>query len=192
MCFGTRTLRFESWLHHTHLGKTLNLSGPQFLLENGHSFPECSTVLIEHLLCADRHPALGSSLLSQRWWHSCLFFWFGFPLTDSFAAPHASSASLSLHHYFQGSLTLCLQLSVNYLKASWSGGKFGSLYVTSGSPGVMWHLPPPFPLFVCLRKFVCFPSHFAFSENLQCAFSLCLSEAYSYKMIFLPFLMVYF
>lgn len=144
MCFGTRTLRFESWLHHTHLGKTLNLSGPQFLLENGHSFPECSTVLIEHLLCADRHPALGSSLLSQRWWHSCLFFWFGFPLTDSFAAPHASSASLSLHHYFQGSLTLCLQLSVNYLKASWSGGKFGSLYVTSGSPGVMWHLPPPF------------------------------------------------
>lgn len=118
---------------------------------------------------------LGSGLLSACWWHLGSFFHFsglGFP--DSFAAPYASFACLSLRHYLQGSLTLCLPLSVNHLKTVLVWGKVGQ--PLTHPCACMSHLGPPGsrdtpPLsFICLSSKMCplSKSFCLFLKSLMC------------------------
>lgn len=105
----TRTSRFESWfhppIHCVALGKPLNPSGPQFsLLGNVGLFLGWSTVWIKHLLCAGALAALVALVLIFLVWVSLSLIHFQ-PLVPALPACHC----------FHGFLTLCLQLSVNYL-----------------------------------------------------------------------------
>lgn len=176
------------------LGKSLNPSGPQFpLLENADLFLEKSTVLMEHLLYQPMcqglpgggwHPALVElavvTVLGQfcNFGGTCAHFpGLGFYITDAFLASHAIFACLSLFHGF---LTLCLQLSVNYLKWYWFGEKLPTshsslfLYVShiwapGGGGGVCVTLFPP--LFV-LESMPAFQVILPFLKILN-VFSIC-------------------